>query len=136
MSVAAHEVTRDKEIALVNALFQANPDSWIPLVQRMKHLYCRDSRSATELSRMAGTEVTSFGDLSTSAGPLPDTLPRSGVVVGDSVKGKVRNSLYSFAKELSSDDTDANRSNHHFLPRIEPLQTFAQPIHFSESQCT
>ena len=101
MSVAAHEVTRDKEIALVNALFQANPDSWIPLVQRMKHLYCRDSRSATELSRMAGTEVTSFGDLSTSAGPLPDTLPRSGVVVGDSVKGKVRNSLYSFAKELS-----------------------------------
>ena len=101
MSVAAHEVTRDKEIALVNALFQANPNSWVPLVQTMEHLYCRDSRSAAELSRMAGRDVTSFGDLSTSEGALPDTFPRSGVVVGDSVKRKVRNSLYNFARELS-----------------------------------
>lgn len=104
MEIARHPVTKDKELALVNALFQDNPDSWIPLVQGFKHLYARDARSAKELSRMAGRDVKSFGDLSTSAGALPELGNREGIVIGDSVKNELTRALYNFADELAKSE--------------------------------
>lgn len=100
MEVAAHEVTRGKELALVNALYQENPDSWAPLLQRFAHLYARDSRSAAEMARQAGRPVAHFGDLSTSAGAVPGAAVRHGIMVGDSVRNSATARLAGLAAEL------------------------------------
>lgn len=104
MDVAQHPVTQGKELALVNALFQKNPDSWIGLVSKFEHLYARDSRSAAELSRMANREVSFFGDLSTSSGSIGGSKSREGIIVGDSVKNEITGTLYHLALELDKSE--------------------------------
>jgi len=101
MDVARHAVTRDKELALVNALYQENPTDWAPLAARFAHLYARDSRSGAALSRHAGRPVTWFGDLSTSAGALADTVGRQGIIVGDSVSAAATALLAELAQDMA-----------------------------------
>lgn len=102
MEVATHPVTQGKELALVNALYQDNPDSWIPLARGFRHIYARDGRSAAQLSAHAGRPVDHFGDLSTSAGALPEPARRSGILVGDSVRNTATRRLADLSVALSA----------------------------------
>ena len=101
MEVASHTVTRHKELSLINALYQDNPDSWAPLLRQFRHLYARDGRSAAEMSRHAGRTVPHFGDLSTSAGAIAGAAHRNGIIVGDSVRNSATADLARLAMRLS-----------------------------------
>jgi hypothetical protein len=102
MSVASHPVTQNKELAIVNTLYQDNPSHWIPLAKAFTHLYARDNRSAKHLSDHAGRSVPFFGDLSTSEidprAHIPH--PRDLVTVSDSVNRAVADKLCRLAQEL------------------------------------
>lgn len=102
MEVASHPVTKDKELALVNALYQDNPDSWIPLIRGFRHLYARDGRSAVQMAAHVGHAVAHFGDLSTSAGAMPQLPHRDGILVSDSVRNSVALRLARLATDLSA----------------------------------
>lgn len=103
METARHEVTRSKELALVNALYQDNPDDWAPMLRGFRHLYARDSRSAAAMSAQAGRPVPWLGDLSTSAGALPELGGRTGILVSDSVRNTAAARLARLAAELARD---------------------------------
>lgn len=101
MEVATHPATSGKELALINALYQENPDSWIPMIRRFRHLYARDARSAALMSAHAGRPVTYFGDLSMSEGSMPPLPSRNGILIGDSVRKSATERLCSLAAEVS-----------------------------------
>lgn len=105
MEVANHPVTRDKELSLINALYQENPDSWAPLLRRFRHLYARDHRSAALMSLHAGRPVPHLGDLSTSAGAVPSASKRQGIMVGDSVRNSATADLARLAQDLARRET-------------------------------
>ncbi|WP_209425636.1 polysaccharide pyruvyl transferase family protein [Pararhodobacter sp. SW119] len=105
MEVATHEVTRDKELSLINALYQENPDSWAPMLARFRHLYARDKRSATEMSRQAERDVEHLGDLSTSAGAIEPAGLRRGIMIGDSVRSSASMRLAKLAQTLARSET-------------------------------
>lgn len=125
METGAHQVTRDKELALVNALYQENPPDWAVLLQRFRHLYARDSRSAAAMSDHAGRQVAWMGDLSTSAGPIADTQDRSGILVGDSVRNSATAALAHLANTLNRSEptrilplTASLREDNPYRPRL------------------
>jgi len=103
ISVANHPVTREKELALINTLYQDNPDHWIPLVKRFRHLYARDGRSAKHLSEHAGRNIPFFGDLSTSSidPRISQNIERNLITVSDSVNRKVADNLCQLAHDLN-----------------------------------
>lgn len=103
MEVASHPVTRDKELSLINALYQDNPDSWAPLLRGFSQVYARDGRSAAQMSAHVGHPVEHFGDLSTSAGAMPDLDDRTGILVSDSVRNTAAARLADLASDLARD---------------------------------
>ncbi|TGD62674.1 polysaccharide pyruvyl transferase family protein [Tabrizicola sp. WMC-M-20] len=105
MAAGTHDVTRDKEMALINALYQDNPQSWAPMLRGFRHLYARDSRSAEEMARQAGRAVPWFGDLSTSDGKIDGAVDRAGIVVGDSVSTTTTDALGVLAMALSAQES-------------------------------
>jgi hypothetical protein len=102
METARHDVTHGKELALINALYQENPDDWAPLLKVFTHLYARDSRSAAAMTVHAGREVQWMGDLSTCAGAIPDDQSRAGILVGDSVRNAATATLATLATRLNA----------------------------------
>ncbi|MFT5629392.1 MAG: hypothetical protein ACI9HB_000553 [Gammaproteobacteria bacterium] len=88
---------RGGKTALINALWQDNPDDWTNLVKDIDILACRDSRSADLLSTSTGRKVRLMGDLSMAGEMLGTTAPRSGIVFGDSVHANVTKLLASKA---------------------------------------
>lgn len=105
MQVATHPVTRDKDLALVNAMYQDNPDSWVPMIKGFRHVYARDGRSARQMEAHYGRPVVYFGDLSTCDGSLPELSHRDGILVSDSVRNSVTRRLADLAKALSPNET-------------------------------
>lgn len=103
LEVATHELTRNKELSLINALWQDNPDSWATYLRGFRTLWARDQRSASLMARQLGREVSWMGDISTSAGAIESTAPRHGIVLGDSVSGGTSNLLCQLARELSEE---------------------------------
>lgn len=94
--------SRGKPVALINALYQDNPDAWNLIVRQADVIQARDSRSAAALSAATGRAVESAGDLA-----LYDTLkrfapdPREGIVFGDSVHIKTTRRLFSVARHVA-----------------------------------
>lgn len=104
-----------KPIALVNALWEENPDEWAPLAAQFDLLQCRDSDSAKALSLATGKQVDWLPDLSLSAPAEVTALPRQGMIVGDSVKSCMRKFLGQIG---------ASRPN----ATVIPTKTLQQPI--------
>lgn len=102
MAVGDHPMTRSKELSLINALYQDNPDSWAPLLRGFTHLYARDARSAAEMSKQAERDVPWLADLSTAAGGVVSDHARSGIVVGDSVSNNATKVLANLAMILNT----------------------------------
>jgi len=100
LEVVAHPARGTTPVALVNALYQANPPDWAPLLDRLSLVVARDSWSAGELGRTLGRPVDWSGDISladgfVAAAPAP---PRAGIVVGDSVFPETTARLAALAK--------------------------------------
>ena len=92
------------KVALVNALWQLNPDDWGGLARDFDLLWCRDSRSADALRSQTSASVDWMGDLS-MLNPPPDNsgAERRGVTVSCSVDREVTERLAAFADRVGAD---------------------------------
>lgn len=90
------------KVALINALWQQNPDDWAQHAVDFDLVYCRDSRSAAELSSWLGREVGWIGDLSMFQEPDMDDQVRDGVTVSCSVHRDIEKRLASFSTSTGS----------------------------------
>ena len=88
-------------VALVNALWQANPPSWFDLLSRCALISARDGQSRDAIAAV-GLEVRLVPDLSLSAGAAPQPGPRGGLIVGDSVRLSTRRALALTAARLGA----------------------------------
>lgn len=98
----AYAKSRGKPVALINALYQDNPDSWNAVLRQADVIQARDSRSAAALSAATGRAVDCAGDLAlfdTHKRPLPGR--RAGIVFGDSVHIKTTRRLFSVARHVA-----------------------------------
>ena len=97
LRIVDHPDRGDTPVALVNALYQDNPDGWRSYLQKFALLSARDKISAAAMSTQADREVAYVPDLS-MAEPVPaSTRPRKGVLVGDSVLADARHALGKLA---------------------------------------
>ena len=104
IAVGNHPVTQSKKLALINTLYQENPDSWAPMLRGFQYLYARDARSARAMSEKVGRYVTWLPDLSTAAGSDPSSVPRRGIAIGDSVSKTATNFLANLAMDLNTSE--------------------------------
>jgi hypothetical protein len=101
------------QVALINALWQDNPDDWAYLARDFDILACRDGRSAFELANATGREVTCLGDLSMQHPWTSSGGTRAGVMVGCSVHWHVTEALARFARS----------GGHDFVPVTTAIKT-------------
>ena len=94
--------SKNKPVALVNALYQDNPDLWDPIVSELDLIYARDALSAEQLTRAAGRKVEYMGDLALyDERPLLVEGDRSGMLFGDSVHVRTTRRLLATAGHIS-----------------------------------
>ncbi len=90
-------------VALVNALWQDNPADWSPLLARCALIAARDSTSSAAMAAATGQAVRWLPDLSLAVpAPVPER-PRSGLILGDSVRAAPRKALARAAQRLGAD---------------------------------
>ncbi|SLN43159.1 glycosyltransferase family protein [Pseudooctadecabacter jejudonensis] len=81
---------RGARVALINALWQDNPEDWAELIASVDILSVRDSRSAAAMARQTGrSDIRVMGDLSMCVPLGRAHTSRSGVLVGDSLHASV-----------------------------------------------
>jgi len=97
LEAGARVKARGGRVALLNALWQDNPDSWADLAREFDILVCRDSRSAVDLAAKTRREVKWIGDLSMFHDPALTTSGRVGITVGCSVSGSKTRRLAELA---------------------------------------
>jgi hypothetical protein len=79
-------------VAVINALWQDNPQDWAAMLGRCALVSARDARSAAAM-RVGGAEVRVVPDLSLTGGAAMQDAPRDGLIVGDSVRIAARRAL-------------------------------------------
>ena len=104
LEAGARVKARGGRVALVNALWQDNPQDWADLAVQFDILCCRDSRSAGALAEQAGCRVDWIGDLSMFP-TAPPSLPgvRQGITVSCSVNRKVTERLASLTDRMQAE---------------------------------
>jgi polysaccharide pyruvyl transferase WcaK-like protein len=93
LKMATHPARGNIPLVLLNALYQDNPVSWAEYLKKFSLISARDSKSAEELTGLLGRPIRWTPDLALS---MPSEIPkqsRHGIIVGDSVKWKVRRVL-------------------------------------------
>ena len=90
------------KVALINALWQDNPQDWADIAAGFDLLACRDRRSAAALGEQTAQPVSWLGDLSMYDPHLHSETSRNGVVVSCSVHRDVTSRLADFANETGS----------------------------------
>ncbi|MFY9207376.1 MAG: polysaccharide pyruvyl transferase family protein [Yoonia sp.] len=93
LRVTQHPARGTTPVALINAHYQDNPDSWNEMLQACALLSARDSESAAAMQAASGQDVRWLPDLSLSAPAEGREQARKGVIVGDSVKLSARKVL-------------------------------------------
>jgi len=96
----------DKPVALVNALYQDNPELWDPIISELDIICARDAQSAAQLTRAAGRQVGYMGDLALydEKPPSPEgnrNGNRNGMLFGDSVHVRTTRRLLATAGRIS-----------------------------------
>ena len=86
LAVAQHAARADTPLALVNALWQDNPEEWSKPLAKFDLIAARDNVSAEDMAHTTRAEVRWLPDLSLSAPAEITPGPRRGVIIGDSVK--------------------------------------------------
>ncbi|SDE00313.1 polysaccharide pyruvyl transferase family protein [Limimaricola pyoseonensis] len=100
LKVADHPARGQTPLALVNALWEHNPDEWGARLRRFDLIAARDSASAEAMRLASGRDVRWLPDLSLSAPAEVSPTRRNGVIVGDSVKPAPRRVLGAAAARL------------------------------------
>lgn len=104
LEAGARVKARGGRVALINALWQDNPDDWGQLAREFDILACRDSRSAAELARQTGRDdVIWLGDLSMLHPGQAAVQLRHGITVSCSVSDKVTTRLARLSHALGAD---------------------------------
>ena len=104
------------KVALINALWQDNPEDWAEIAGRIDHIWCRDSRSARDLSKATGRDIPWLGDLSLCSGAEAIQRERSNVIsVGDSVHGTVTKKLAELSLELDETSISPLMTNFKYI---------------------
>lgn len=94
--------SKNKPVALVNALFQDNPETWNPVISELDIIFARDALSAAQLTRASGRNVEYMGDLSLyDEACSPSECDRSGMLFGDSVHVRTTRRLLATAGRVS-----------------------------------
>jgi hypothetical protein len=120
LRIATHPARGQKPVALINAIYQENPESWKAYLDKIDLISARDSRSAAEIGRLTGRECGFVPDLSLAEGVLASTgVPRTRLLIGDSVDTETRQVLRS----LTDVDADAK-----LLPILKGLKP-SKPHH-------
>ena len=92
----------NKSVALVNALYQDNPEAWDPIVSGLDIIYARDALSAEQLTRASGRKVEYMGDLALYDARSPSLEDdRNGMLFGDSVHVRTTRRLLATAGRIS-----------------------------------
>lgn len=126
---------RGGKVALINALWQDNPDDWAGLVAKADILACRDTRSAAALSAETGRDVRCIGDLSMSQPIEIATAPRAGIIFGDSVHANVTARLATLAREKDNARLIPVTSSLKFVaPRLPGLRRVMRAAYARHSQ--
>lgn len=101
LRIATHPQRRGTPIALINALYEENPEIWGKYLQHFALIAARDSESARALARASKQGVRWLPDLSLSApAKVPAATHRAGVLLGDSVRMTSRQALARAARHL------------------------------------
>jgi len=96
-------------VALINCLWQDNPENWAKIVSRCDLVYCRDSISASELKNIV-SKVKWIGDLSMFHPTQSVNMDRSGITVSCSVSNKVTRKLGLFAYMVGAEFVPITKS--------------------------
>lgn len=102
LSVLDHPARGSRPVAVVNALWQDNPESWDAQLARCALVAARDARSRAAMAT-AGLAARLVPDLSLSDGAAPQPGPRHGLIVGDSVRHSARRALALAARRLGAE---------------------------------
>lgn len=106
-------------VAVVNALWQGNPDAWLGPLSRCALVSARDGQSRDEIAA-AGIAVRLVPDLSLSAGASAQPGPRAGLIVGDSVRLSTRRALALAARRLGARALVPTKTRRSALWRVWP----------------
>jgi hypothetical protein len=94
---------------LINSLYQQNPPEWDTILQDFDFVSVRDGQSAKAMTEVRGSLVDFVPDLSLcEVVPSTSLFTRKGIVIGDSVDGKISARLLSFASQLNLKDWPIN----------------------------
>lgn len=115
LKITTHPARGTTPVALVNALYQDNPDTWNTYLSKCNLISARDSQSTATLAKASGQAVRWLPDMSLTAPALTPEAPRTGVIVGDSVKLSARKVLAHAADKIPN-------------VRFIPTKTLSSPI--------
>lgn len=98
LRVVDHPIALDKPVALINALYQDNPQDWRRYLDKFALISPRDSWSAATLAELTGRPISHIPDLSMSEGfhPEADTSVRDLLTIGESVLPETSRELIAF----------------------------------------
>ena len=116
LRIVHHPARQNKPVAIVNALYQANPASWGQYLKGINLIAARDGRSYRELQESFAGDLFQTLDFSLGQGYLPSTDGhlRAHLVVGESVLGDVSRAILSSAR---------NRTDFLFVPIMTTLKS-------------
>ena len=121
LKIAEHPVRGRKPVALINALYQDNPDGWSRYLRKIDLISTRDALSAEAAARHSGRHVGYVPDLSLAEGTTAGTTSRDEnlLLIGDSVLWPVTERLIALAD---------SRNDARFLPIRTGIKT-SKPHH-------
>ena len=96
-------------VALINCLWQENPEIWARTISNCEIVYCRDSFSASELQKLV-KQVKWIGDLSMFHAIEPTNVARCGITVSCSVSSKVTRELSLLASGVGAEFVPITKS--------------------------
>jgi polysaccharide pyruvyl transferase WcaK-like protein len=102
LSVLTHAKRGSRPVVLINALWENNPQEWADLLSGCALVSARDLSSAAELTRAGVRGVRHVPDLSLSEAVSLPSEPRSGLIVGDSVRSDARHALGTVTQAVGS----------------------------------
>lgn len=101
LRVVDHPACAGKPVALINALYQDNPDAWGRYLEKIALISTRDSRSAAAAARHSGKPVGFVPDLSLCEAFAMPAVPveRNRLLVGDSISKDISRTLLQIVEE-------------------------------------
>ena len=100
LSVVEHQFAHGKPIALINSIWENNPSEWLSLLDRFTLVSVRDSNSLKNLQNSGFNRAFVVPDLSLTERFEVSASKPCGLIVGDSVKAKMRHSLGIYCQRV------------------------------------